>query len=424
MNEVILIENLLVSIFEYLGIKIDAYPSDRAKIDFIIVYEDKRIALEIKNSTNRHVMQHVINQFNEINKIENIDRFILITVNKEQINTLHPIHNINIDSYSIEEFISEFLKIEIKYIQKSNPKLSNLLYTLQFTINNLDKSNAPIEDRKQILQNKLDSGDNNKQEYKGLKGHLSKAVINNLIETDFAFGKLINFSNNNAEEVIYNNVHCSTVIIYTDIKNYSTLVSVSNETEFYNIMNRYYNYVNKNVLDKNGFFYKFVGDAAVFFFNFPNNISINTNLKLVYANALLCSIEIIKFGKTFFEDFQEKKDNNVSTGTRVGIAYGAITPMVVGDFEDFKMEFLGDKINLSARLQKESENDGILISNEFYHKLIEIDNRFNILSSYKTKVEAKDVKGQLSDIIAYQIPADAIIGNELMELLNSIMKEG
>ncbi|RYE13874.1 MAG: hypothetical protein EOP34_07825, partial [Rickettsiales bacterium] len=65
----------------------------------------------------------------------------------------------------------------------------------------------------------------------------------------------------------------------------------------------------------------------------------------------------------------------IETGTRVGLATGPIYPLNIGK-EEFEVTFIGDKINFAARLEKNCDVNGILMSNRFFHKLDDSNHDF------------------------------------------------
>ena len=108
-------------------------------------------------------------------------------------------------------------------------------------------------------------------------------------------------------------------------------------------------------------------------------------------------------GENILNEFQRKLDQKIVTGTRIGIATGPIYALNIGT-DEYEVTFIGDKINLTARLEKNCEVNGILISNKFYYKLVDNDSEFLAkLDLEEKEIEPKDAKGQTEPIKAWQI---------------------
>lgn len=103
-------------------------------------------------------------------------------------------------------------------------------------------------------------------------------------------------------------------------------------------------------------------------------------------------------------DWQSELNAVIETGTRVGIATADIWPLDIGH-ADVEISLLGDTSNLAARLEKACEVNGILLDNRTRTKAGRVDATY-IESLRLTKIELKpaDAKGQMFDILAWQVP--------------------
>jgi adenylate cyclase len=231
------------------------------------------------------------------------------------------------------------------------------------------------------------------------------------LRRQFPYGKILELEKNPEELSIILNFgkkYDDAIIILTDIKNFSSLVSVADPDELNDLMSKYYTNARDLVFKYGGILDKFIGDAVLAIFNYPIRSSES------FLQATKFCIELILMGENILLEFQRKLDQEIETGTRVGIANGTIYPLNIGK-EDFEVTFIGDKINFAARLEKHSEVNGILMSNRFYHKLdAKIQEDIEKIQRFEVKLYPKDAKGQVGITTAWQFKR-----NTLENLLHS-----
>lgn len=194
-----------------------------------------------------------------------------------------------------------------------------------------------------------------------------------------------------------NNYYNDAIIILTDLKNFSNLVSAADPNELNKLISKYYKSSRELVFKYGGVLDKFIGDAVLAIFNYPH---INEGS---YVNALKFCAEQILMGEKLLQNFQKKLDQEIETGTRVGLATGAIYALNIGK-NDIEVTFLGEKMNFAARLEKNCNLNGILMSNRFYHKLNGINSVYLDSCELKEiKIDPKDAKGQNGTTTAWQV---------------------
>lgn len=191
----------------------------------------------------------------------------------------------------------------------------------------------------------------------------------------------------------------SIIILESDIVNFSTMVTAYGEKTIAAIMKDYYKSVKNLCNSYDAFLDKFVGDAVLVAFNYP----FNEPDKIDYLKILEFSFELIEIGKDKFGHLNRENDRQTETGTRVGIAMGTVQ---VIESRPFEITFIGNTVNLAARLEHNCEINKICVSNVIYNKFLE--------SVYALEYKAKfvetehlfsevDVKGQLLPVKAFII---------------------
>ena len=187
------------------------------------------------------------------------------------------------------------------------------------------------------------------------------------------------------------------IIVLTDIKNFSSIVSSADPDELNEAMNKYYTSARDLVFKYNGILVQFVGDSVLAIFNYPKK-----DLSAYINTVKFCS-ELILLGRATFDSLLSKMDQAIDTGTRVGVSNGPIYTLNISK-GGIEITFIGDKINFAARLEKNCDVDGILLSNRFYTIFY---NAYSDLAKdidfTRKDLTPSDAKGQMSVTKAWQI---------------------
>lgn len=405
MVEVQLIEGVLSSLFEVLKLKLITTPKDRAKFDFIIRgKDDQKIAIEVRgNGLNVKALRSIEHSLRDSDSIK---EFYLISPekpNKKLLSVFESVlRNVKINTYwlSINEFL-EKQDLDLKFTKDLRNSLLNVQVAAltskydAYSKNHIgadvgyDKLAQNFKDKvKQVNTGKIDKTDVRF----GLRRQFPDSLIYNLENDSQKISKYLNFGNK----------YDDAIIILTDIKNFSTIVSAADPDELNELMSKYYTNARELVYKYGGVLDKFIGDAVLAIFNYP------VKNKDSFKKATKFCSELILMGKELLDDFKKKLDQEIHSGTRIGMATGPIYALNIGR-DDFEVTFIGDKINFAARLEKNSTVDGILLSNRFYYKMEEYDLEFlESIDLEEVKIEAKDAKGQIGNTTAWQIKDDQL----------------
>lgn len=400
MIETHLIESVLSSLFDLLKKKVITSPSDRARFDFIIKDEKgKKIAIEVKKQN--LTIQTLNNLENALSESRDIDEFYLITPEEPSPETRKRVKSVlsttDIDIHCVG--IYKFIQQQKLGIQLSE-NLRNALLDLQIAAVTSKFEDYDLE----FIGSKIGTSDIISHLKKNLKdlneGKAEKSKIRFELRRQFPYKIIAELENDPGKltEILgFGKKYDDAIIVLTDIKSFSSLVSISDSDELNDLMSKYYVNARDLVFKYGGILDKFIGDAVLAIFNYP------MKNKDAYTNAIKFSSELILMGENILQQFQRKLDQKIETGTRVGIATGPIYPLNIG-IDEYEITFIGDKINLTARLEKNCEVNGILMSNKFYHKLVDNDSEFaSKLELEEKEIDPKDAKGQVESIRAWQI---------------------
>jgi class 3 adenylate cyclase len=173
-------------------------------------------------------------------------------------------------------------------------------------------------------------------------------------------------------------------VVMADISSFSAYVrDTKDDRVTQQVLTAFYSQTRHAVHEYGGMFYQFVGDEVVGLFGFPDG-------KPGYpAEALDCAKALLDIGASTSEHWQRRIDNvQAKHGVHVGIAMGSLNLMPLRPFARSHIGFIGDALNIAARLMDKAQPSEIVVSNTFYHALDEdLQAEFN----ESQPVEAKNV---------------------------------
>ena len=186
-------------------------------------------------------------------------------------------------------------------------------------------------------------------------------------------------------------------VVLTDLKNFSSLVKASRADDLNELMGKYYFEARALVWKHNGVLDKFIGDAVLAIFGYPNSEHSGA------VDAIKFSQDLVNVGRELLNGLSREINEDIPTGTRVGIATGDLWPLDIGN-EHIEVSFVGDTINLAARLEKNAHTDHVLISNRTRTRAISEDGEyFDSLASNEKELTPEDAKGQLFPLKCWEI---------------------
>ena len=143
-------------------------------------------------------------------------------------------------------------------------------------------------------------------------------------------------------------------VVLSDMVNFSSLVTASRPDDLKEAMSQYYLKARQAVFAHGGMLDKFIGDAVLAVFGYPEPTPAAS------INAIRFARELIGIGCVVTASWQAEMNAVIPTGTRIGIATGDIWPINIGQTA-IEISLLGDTINLAARLEKNCAVDRFLI---------------------------------------------------------------
>jgi adenylate cyclase len=165
-----------------------------------------------------------------------------------------------------------------------------------------------------------------------------------------------------ADDIWRPGTYADVAIVMGDICSFSAYVrDTPDERIVQQVLTAFYSKSRHAVHECGGMLYQIVGDEVIGLFGFPDK------RPGYIADALDCAKELLDIGAST-SDYWERRIDRVQDmhGLRVGIAMGALNLLPLRPFERSHIGFIGDALNMSARLLAAAQPGEIVVSNSFY----------------------------------------------------------
>jgi class 3 adenylate cyclase len=174
-------------------------------------------------------------------------------------------------------------------------------------------------------------------------------------------------SNLGPEDIWRPGTYHDIAIVMGDISSFSAYVrDTPDQRVVQQILTAFYSHSRHAVHEYGGMFYQFVGDEVVGLFGFPDK-------KPGYIeDAVNCAKALLDIGASTSEHWERRIDRvQDKHGLHIGLAMGALSLLPLRPFARSHIGFIGDALNMSARLMAEAQPGEIVVSNAFYQALDE-----------------------------------------------------
>jgi adenylate cyclase len=172
-------------------------------------------------------------------------------------------------------------------------------------------------------------------------------------------------------DILRPGTYADIAIVIADICSFSAYVrDTPDQRIVQEVLTAFYSKGRHAVRERGGMFYQFVGDEVVGLFGFPDN-------KPDYiADALDCAKALLDIGRSSSQYWERRIDRvQDEHGLHIGIGMGALNLLPLRPFARGRVAahigFIGDAMNMSARLVAEAQPGEIVVSNGFYQALDE-----------------------------------------------------
>lgn len=131
-------------------------------------------------------------------------------------------------------------------------------------------------------------------------------------------------------------------IIFTDIRNFTSLSEGKDPQAMIQWLNGYFNFVTRIINERQGAIDKFIGDAVMAFWNAPLPVENHPD------QAVMAAVEILNFLNNQFQ----QDSNNFELKIGIGINTADVIVGNIGSDQHYDYTVIGDGVNLSSRLEQ------------------------------------------------------------------------
>ncbi len=167
------------------------------------------------------------------------------------------------------------------------------------------------------------------------------------------------------QDVLRPGLYQQVAIVMADLCSFSGYVRDTRDDEVIRrCLTTFYSQARHAIHDSGGMMYQFVGDEVVAMFGLheatPNYM----------RDALDCAEQLIDVGNSVCNLWQRELDRvQKSSGVHIGIGVGDLNLVLLRPFSGDQVGFIGDSLNIAARLMGHAGPSEIVVSNGFYRGL-------------------------------------------------------
>ncbi len=157
------------------------------------------------------------------------------------------------------------------------------------------------------------------------------------------------------------------VVLNADLTSFSSYVrDTRDEQVVRDCLTSFYSKSRYQIINAGGMLYQFIGDAVIGLFGVPEPDADHAHLR----RAVQCALALVDIGDSVSAEWQRQIDRvQTGSGVHVGMAIGDLQIMPLLPFSRTFMGAVGDPVNTTARLHRETKTSEVLISNSLYHLL-------------------------------------------------------
>jgi class 3 adenylate cyclase len=172
-------------------------------------------------------------------------------------------------------------------------------------------------------------------------------------------------SGSGPDDVMRPGTYRDIVIVIADLCAFSSYVRDTRDDALVRLaLTSFYSQARQAVVDAGGMLDKFVGDEVIGVFGYP------APRRGDVEAALACARQLVDIGESVAEHWQRRIDRvQEAKGVHVGIAMGDLNLMRLRAFSTRHYGFIGDAVNLAARLTATAGPGEIVVSNRFHQAL-------------------------------------------------------
>lgn len=167
------------------------------------------------------------------------------------------------------------------------------------------------------------------------------------------------------DDLLQPRIYDDAIVVMADMCSFSSYVRDTRDPAMiHRRLTEYYSLARYAVLNEGGMLYQFVGDEVVGVFGLYGSAATAT------AQALRCVRMLCEAGNAVSTAWQRSLDRvQPSRGVHIGVGMGPLGLLAWRPFSRTHLGFIGEPLNLAARLMGEAKSDEIIATNTFYSAL-------------------------------------------------------
>jgi adenylate cyclase len=138
-------------------------------------------------------------------------------------------------------------------------------------------------------------------------------------------------------------------VLFTDFRNFSTVSEKLQPAEVMEWINDYMQSLARHIEARDGFINKYMGDAIMAVFGFPQALTAEADTKRDAYNAVRCALDMGNEMRRLNSDWE--KIGRTPVQMRVGIFSGPAVAGCIGSTDRLEFTVMGDTVNTAARLE-------------------------------------------------------------------------
>jgi adenylate cyclase len=202
--------------------------------------------------------------------------------------------------------------------------------------------------------------------YEEFKNHQKKLQETKHVLDKFVGTKASHFATQTGNKAVWEGELTKVIVLFSDVRGFTSMTEKLKPQETVRYLNRMFSELEEIISLSGGEVNKYMGDAVLAFFPFPQENPEPTVKKVLQA--------ALKMQDSFHEmqnKFRDSYSEMVHTGMGVGIAAGDVILGNLGSTRRMEFTLIGDTVNLASRLCSIAEDGQVLINTDLAHAAAE-----------------------------------------------------
>jgi class 3 adenylate cyclase len=188
-----------------------------------------------------------------------------------------------------------------------------------------------------------------------------------LTETRYVLDRFVGtkgsqFATEKGRQAVWEGQVQKAIVLFSDVRGFTSMTEKLKPQETVRFLNRMFTEFEEVLAFSGGEINKFIGDAILCFFPFPED-----NPEPAVKKAILAALRLQDAFHQTQATFRETYSESVHTGLGVGMAGGEVIMGNLGSARRMEFTLIGDTVNLASRLCSIAEDGQVLVNQDLAH---------------------------------------------------------